>query len=86
MKSSATVAASIGPPAPAEEQIKKRDIEDVKVEGTKRNENEDAMDVEPIPAQPPLEDTIKHPNEHLLRYPTPTPTDRKEAEDAPHAH
>lgn len=86
MKSSATVAASIGPSAPAEQQIKKRDIEDVKVEGTKRNEDEDAMDVEPTPTQPPLKDAIKHPNEHPLRYSTPTPTDRKEAENAPHAH
>jgi hypothetical protein len=80
------VAASAGPPAPTEEQMKKRDTEDVKVEGTKKNEDEDVMDVEPTPTQPSLKDDIKHANEHPPHHPTPTSTDRKEAEDAPHVH
>ena len=79
------MAASVGPPAPTEEKMK-RDIEGAKVEGTKKNEDEDAMDVEPTPTQPPLKDDVKHANEHPPHHPTPASTDRKEAEDAPHVH
>jgi len=83
---SAIVAASVGPPAPVEEQTKKRDIEDAKVEGTKESEDRDAMDVEPAPTQLPLKDTIKHADEHPPHNPTLAFTDRKEVEDAPHVH
>jgi len=80
------VAASVGPPAPAEEHVKKRDVEDVKVEGTKKNEDRDAMDVEPAPAQPLLKDTIKHVDENPPHNPAPASTDGKEAEDSPHVY
>lgn len=84
-KPSTIVAFSVGPPAPTEEQVKKRDIEDVKVEDTKKNDAEDAMDVEQTLTQPPLKETVKHPSERPYHHSTPTTTDRKEAEDAPHA-
>ena len=85
-KPPAVVAASATPPAPTEERTKKRDIEDVKVAGTKKDEDEDAMDVERTSTQPPLKETTKHANEHPSHHPTPAPTDRKEAEDASHVH
>ena len=66
--------------------MKKRDAEDVKVEGTKKNEDRDAMDVEPAPAQLPLKDTIKHVDEHPPHNLEPASTDGKEAEDSPHVH
>ena len=66
--------------------MKKRDIEDVKTEGTMKNEDEDAMDIEPTSTQPPLKDPIKHTNEHPSRQPTPASIDKKEAEDAPYVH
>ena len=78
--------ASVIPPAPAEAWAEKRVIEDVRVEGTEKNEDENAMDVERTFTQPPFKDTTKHANEHPSRHPTLTPTDRKEAENAPHVH
>ena len=74
------------PPEPTEERTKKREIEDIKVEGTKKNEDEDAMDVERTSIQPPLKETTKHASEHPSHHPTPVPTDRKEAEDASRVH
>ena len=56
--------------------MKKREVEDIRVGDTKRNE--DAMDVEQTPVQPPL---TKHANEHPTDQPTSTSTDRKEIED-----
>lgn len=83
-KPPATVAASVVPPVPTEEQGKKRGVEDVKVEDAKKDEDEDAMDVEKISAQPPLKETTKHAIEHPLGKPIPTSTDRREAEDPSH--
>ena len=80
------MAGNVIPPAPAEERAKKGVIEDVKVEGTKKTEDENPMDVGWTSIQPPLKETTKHPNEHPSRHPVPTPTDRKEAEDSPHVH
>ena len=80
------MAASVEPPAPAEEQVEKRDVEDVKVEGAKKNEDRDAMDVEPAPAQLPLKHTIKHVDEHHPHNPALASVDGKEAEDSPHVH
>lgn len=65
--------------------MKKRDIEGVGLETAKQGEDEDVMDVEPqTPAQPPSKATANHANEYSPDKPTPTSTDRKEAEDAPH--
>jgi len=79
-KSPATTAATVVPPAPAEERVKKREVEDIKVEDTKRNE--DAMDVEQTHVRPLL---TKHTNEHPPDQPTSTSTDGKETEDVSHA-
>ena len=73
-KSPAATTANVVPPAPAEEWSKKREVEDVKVEVAKRNE--DVMDVEQTPVQPPLAKYAKgHPPDQ------PASTDRKETED-----
>jgi len=80
------VRAGVGPPAPTEEQTKKRDGEDSKVETTKKNEDEDAMDTEQTSAEPQLRETTTHTNEHPPDQPTPVPTDGEELEGIPHAH
>lgn len=78
-KPPATMAANVVPPAPAEEWVKKREVEDIKVEGTKNYD--DAMDVEQTPVQLPLKETTKQANEHPPNQPTSTSTDRNEAQD-----
>jgi hypothetical protein len=73
------------PPVSIEEKTKKGDVEDVKIEDTKRDKvkDEDAMDVEQTSVQPLLKETA---NEHLSDQPTHTSMDRKEVEDVAHAH
>lgn len=63
------------PPAPSEEKMKKRDDEYLKVEATKKSEDEDAMDVE--------QTSSKHANEHPLHHPPTISTDSGDAEDVP---
>ncbi|KAF9652106.1 hypothetical protein BDM02DRAFT_3126507 [Thelephora ganbajun] len=81
-----TVAAGVAPPVHTEEQMKMRDVENVKGEGAKKNEDEDAMDVEQTSAQPPPKETTA--NKHASEYPPDqsTPTDGKEAEASHHIH
>ena len=84
-KPSVTMAANVGPPVLTEGQTKKKDVEDVKVGDSKKNGDEDAMDVEQTPIQnPQLKETTRHANEHSPHRPTPISTDRREVEDAPH--
>ena len=78
-KPPATMAANVVSPAPAEEWVKKREVEDIKVEGTKNYD--DAMDVEQTPVQLPLKETTKQANEHPPNQPTSTSTDRNETQD-----
>ena len=58
--------------------MKKREVEDMKAEGTKRNE--DAMDVDQTTTHLPLKEATKHPNEHSPNQLT--PTQNAGAEDA----
>lgn len=51
------VVTRVVPPVPTEEQMKRRDADGVRTEGTKKDEDGDAMDVEQISVQPPLEET-----------------------------
>lgn len=70
------IAATTGvpPPVPTEGQTKRRDANDVRVGGTKKNEDEDedAMDVEPTPGQHPVEETRRYAEEHPIDQPAPT--------------
>ena len=79
-----TVAASVLPPAPTEEHMKERGIEDVKVEDAKRHEDEDTMDVEQTPVHPPLKMAARCANEHPPDQPTSVLTDERDAENVPH--
>lgn len=66
--------------------MKRSDADGVGVEGTKKNEDENAMDVEQTSVQPPVEETAT--NKHAREHPTNqlTSTDRKDTEDDFHVH
>jgi len=73
------MATNVVPPALVEERVKKSEVEDINVEGTKSSE--DAMDVEQTPLQLTLKETTKQANEHPPNQLTSASTDRNEAQD-----
>lgn len=84
-KSKSTVAVTTGfvQPVPAEEEMDQGDADHIGAEGTKKDEDVDAMDVERSSVQPPLEGTMA--NKHAKEPPTnsPTSTGKKDPEDDP---
>jgi len=81
-KPTVVAATSAAPPVPTEAQMERRDVGEVKAEGTKDDEDGDgdAMVVEQAPVQPPFEETMI--NEHAKERPT--STDRRDREDDSH--
>lgn len=86
IKPPTTVTANVAPPVSPEEQMKKRGTDDVRVEGMKKNEDEDAMDVEQAPAHLPKETTSGSPAK--VEHPTgqPTSTDKDDVEEGAYVH
>jgi hypothetical protein len=49
--------------------MRRKDVNDVMAEETKKDEDEDAMDVEQTSGQPPAEETSRHAKEHSIDQP-----------------
>jgi hypothetical protein len=77
--------ANAAPLEPTEEQMKGKDADNVRVERTK-NEDEDAMDVEPASVQPPLKETTAAQDAKENSSDHPVFTGGKDLEDSSHMH
>ena len=85
-KSTAAVSASVVPPVPAREQMKRRDADDPRAEGTNKDEDRDAMDFEQTSVHPPLGETTT--SEHAKEHPAgqPESADRNDTEGDSNLH
>ena len=73
------------PLEPTEEQMKGKDVDNVRVERTK-DEDEDAMDVEQISVQPPLKETTAAQDAKENTSDQRVFTGGKDPEDSSHMH